>query len=170
MTGSYRISFVVIGVLIALAGVFLWRQIRVQTAPQVSFTLTNGHSVSAASLRGRPVLVTFWSVSCSTCLAEIPDLIELYRQLGPRGLEIIGVAMPFDPPDAVMTVQRQQRINYKIALDVPGTLVAAFQHVILTPDSYLIDPQGKIVMHKQGQLDMLPLRLQIQSLLQQREG
>jgi thiol-disulfide isomerase/thioredoxin len=46
-------------------------------------------------------LVTFWATTCPSCIEEIPHLIDLYRELNPKGLEIIGVAMAYDPPEQV---------------------------------------------------------------------
>ena len=54
------------------------------------------------SLRGKPVLVSFWASTCPRCLDEIPHLIELYEELAPRGFEIIAIAMAYDPPNRVI--------------------------------------------------------------------
>ena len=66
--------------------------------PPVAIATIDGRSFDAAALRGRPVLVTFWSTTCVVCLREMPDLEALYRRLSPRGFEIIAVSMPWDPP------------------------------------------------------------------------
>lgn len=170
MARKFLITSLILLLALGLVGYQWWVHVVEPQAPDIAFTLTDGHTLSLQQLRGRPVLVTFWSVSCVTCIAEMPELISLYKQLGPAGLEIIGVAMPFDRPELVMDVQKQQGINYKIALDVPGKVVHAFHNVVTTPESFLISPQGMIVMHKQGKLDMLPLSLQIQTLLKHREN
>lgn len=154
---------------VGLGGFLWWKKVTHPAAPGIVFTLTDGRQLPLAQLRGRPVLVTFWSVSCDICREEMPALIDLYRRFGPRGLEIIGVAMPYDRPDLVMDVIKQQGLNYPVAYDLLSQAVIAFNHVIYTPDSFLIDPQGFIVMHKQGRLDMLPLQLKIESMLTHEE-
>jgi peroxiredoxin len=151
------------------SGYLWWQHVVHPAAPAIDFTLTDGRHVSLAQLRGRPVLITFWSVSCDICREEMPALIDLYQRLGPKGLEIIGVAMPYDRPDLIVDLMKQQNITYPIALDLLGQAVMAFNHVIYTPDTFLIDSQGFIVMHKTGRLDMLPLQLQIQALLNNKE-
>lgn len=169
MARKFLITTIGLLLVLGLVAYQWWIHVVKPQAPDVTFTLTNGHTLSLQQLRGRPVLVTFWSVSCVICIAEMPELINLYKQLNPAGLEIIGVAMPFDRPESVLAVQKQQGINYKIALDVPGLVVSAFHHVVTTPESFLISPEGMIVMHKQGKLDILPLSLQIQTLINKAE-
>lgn len=155
--------------LVSLGGHLWWKTVVHPAAPAITFILTDGRELPLAQLRGRPVLVTFWSVSCDICREEMPHLIELYRQLGPLGLEIIGVAMPHDRPDLIVDVQKQFGVNYPVAFDINGAAVKAFNNVTYTPTSFLIDPQGFIVLRKHGRLDMLPLQLQIQSLLTHKE-
>ncbi len=154
---------------IGIGGFLWWKNVAHPAAPEITFTLTDGQQLPLTQLRGRPVLVTFWSVSCDICREEMPALIDLYHRFGPRGLEIIGVSMPYDRPDLVMDIIRQQGLNYPVAYDLLSQAVMAFNHVTYTPDSFLIDPNGYIVMHKQGRLDMLPLQLQIQSMLTHKE-
>ncbi|MDQ2695436.1 MAG: TlpA family protein disulfide reductase [Pseudomonadota bacterium] len=136
-----------------------------EPAPAVTFKIIDGRALSVAQLRGRPLLVVFWATTCSTCLKEMPQLIELYRELHPRGLEIIGVAMPFDPPNRVLEVARQRQVPYPVALDIQAEAAAAFGNVWATPTSFLIAPDGRIVQRKLGPWNMQSLRDRIQELL-----
>jgi thiol-disulfide isomerase/thioredoxin len=43
------------------------------------------------SFKGRPTLVTFWEVACEPCLEEMPGLIEVSRELAPKGLQVCEV-------------------------------------------------------------------------------
>ena len=97
----------------------------------------------------------------------MPHLISLYDELSDKGLEIIGVAMSYDPPNQVMELINQRRVSYPIALDVDGAIAKAFDNVMLTPTSFLISPDGKIVKHKIGEMDMDKLQQQIEDLLLQ---
>ena len=86
--------------------------------PDITLRTLDGRAVSLRQLQGRPVLVTFWASTCATCLKEMPHLAELYRELSPQGLEIIGIAMYYDPPNRVLSVQRSRDIPYTVALDI----------------------------------------------------
>lgn len=142
-----------------------------QPAPQLEVTLLNGgQKLDLAALHGRPVLVTFWATSCSGCIKEMPHLIELYHELAPKGLEIIGIAMPYDQPNHVLEMQKQKQIPYPIVWDGIGEAARAFGSVTLTPTHFLINPQGQIVQHKIGELDIKLLRARILTMLNKRSA
>lgn len=153
--------------LLLVAAGYLWlAPSGLQRVPDLTLEIIDGRKLNLTQLKGRPVLVTFWATSCPGCIKEMPHLIDLYKALNPRGLEIIGIAMPYDRPDHVLEMVRQKQLPYPIALDLQGTAMHAFDEVKLTPTSFLIDPQGRIVMHKIGEMDMAKLQQQIENYLQ----
>ena len=169
-----KIKDILVGVFaLALIGgaAYLWlAPSGLQQAPQHKFTIVDGRTIDLENLKGRPVLVTFWATSCPGCIKEMPHFIELYHELAPRGLEIIGVAMAYDPPNHVMEMRKRKQIPYPIALDLDSSAALAFGEVKLTPTSFLIDPNGRIVKHKIGEVDMATLRALIEPMLQRQQG
>ena len=135
-----------------------------QAPPLVGQTL-DGHTVTLEQLRGKPVLVTFWATTCPACIEEMPHLIELYQELHPKGLELIGVAMSYDPPEQVRAMAQQRQIPYPIILDSRAQIARAFDNVRLTPTTVLISPEGRIVQYRLGPLDLPKLRETINALL-----
>jgi peroxiredoxin len=135
-----------------------------QAPPLVGQTL-DGRTLTLEQLRGRPVLVTFWATTCPSCIEEMPHLIELYRELNPKGLEIIGVAMSYDPPEQVRAVAQRRQIPYPIVLDSKEHIAREFDNVRLTPTTVLISPDGRIVQYQLGLLDMPKLRETIETML-----
>ena len=136
-----------------------------QQAPDITLQLINGKKLPLSDLKGKPVLITFWATSCPGCIKEMPHLIELYHELHSKGLEIIGIAMPYDRPDYVMEMVKQKKVPYLIAFDLKGEAVRAFGNVSLTPTSFLIDAQGKIVKKKIGEMKMDVWKKRIISIL-----
>ncbi|TCO75580.1 peroxiredoxin [Plasticicumulans lactativorans] len=134
-------------------------------APEVAFKSIDGRAVSLAELRGKPVIVTFWATTCPGCMQEMPHLIELYRELRPKGLEIVGVAMSYDPPSQVLELVKRKQVPYTIALDSDEAASRAFGVVRVTPTSFVISPEGRIVQQKIGEFDMPALREQLQKML-----
>lgn len=130
----------------------------------VSFTLIDGRRISVKQLQGRPVLVTFWATTCASCIKEIPDLINLYDKFSAKGLEIIAVAMPYDRPDHVLEMVKAHKLPYPIALDIDARIVRAFGDVRVTPNNFLITPNGKIIKHHVGILDMSATGQLLQSM------
>ncbi len=136
-------------------------------APELTMTTTESRDIRLADLRGRPVLVTFWATTCASCVKEIPHLIDLYRELGPKGLEIIGVSMYYDPPTQVVEMIKRRDIPYPIVADVQKMVLRAFAlERAITPTTFLIAPDGRIVLQKTGLLDMERLRAQIRNMLE----
>lgn len=152
-------------VLIALA--YVWfSPSGAQPAPKLVMTeLNGGKKIDLTALRGRPVLVTFWATSCPGCIAEMPHLIKLYQELAPKGFEMIGVAMSYDLPNHVLEMQKAKNIPYPIVWDDIGKISQAFGTVTLTPTHFLIDPQGEIVQHKIGDIDIKLLRARVLTML-----
>jgi peroxiredoxin len=162
------------GNIIAIAGVviligviaFLWfSPSGMKAAPNVTFNTLEGEAIQLSSLKGRPALVVFWATTCPGCIKEMPHLVELYEELHPQGLELIGVAMAYDPPDQVKEMIKLRQIPYTIALDSKGDAARAFGDVKLTPTSFLIDPQGRIVQQRLGEMDMPQIRSRILGML-----
>lgn len=155
---------------LALIGGLAWLWLApagLQRVPDITFTTIDGRKPSTAELRGRPVLVNFWATTCPGCVKEIPHLVELYDELNPKGFEIIGVAMAYDPPNQVIALSKARDINYPIALDIQNEAAIAFGDVSLTPTSFLVAPDGRIVHQQTGELDMSKLRTLILEMLAQ---
>ncbi len=136
-----------------------------KAAPPLQVTTLDGKPMSLASLRGKPVLVTFWATTCPGCIKEMPHLVELYQAMAPRGLEIIAIAMEYDPEEQVRTMVAQKQLPYPVALDRDGSAALAFGGVSLTPSNFLIDPQGRIAQYKLGEMDMNALHNRIVAML-----
>lgn len=165
---SLRDGFITVffgGLLFAVAYIWL-SPTGVQPAPDLKVNVFNSdRTIDLKALRGRPVLVTFWSTSCVGCLREMPHLIELYHELAPRGLEIIGIALSLDRPDHILEMQKKRQIPYPIVYDGINEASRAFGGVTLTPTTFLINPQGQIVRQKLGEMDMELLHAQIITML-----
>ena len=153
------VGLVLVTVLVAVQS---WSE---TAAPALSFKTIDGRTLTLQQLQGRPVLVNFWASSCLPCLEEIPLLKAVYQDLNPQGLEIIAVAMAYDPPNRVLSVVQRYAVNYPVALDLDAKAVAAFGGVRGIPTSFLITPQGRIAQRIVGVLDRDELYAAIRRLL-----
>jgi len=148
-----------IAVLISVTIVWVWLTPGTpSTAPDVALKIIDGRKIELKKLKGQPVLVTFWATTCAGCAKEMPHLVTLYEEFAPQGLEIIGIAMSYDPPNQVLEMTKRKQIPYPIALDIDGSVANAFGNVTLTPTSFLIAPDGTIVKHKIGKMDMKKIK------------
>lgn len=71
------------------------------SAPQISFAAfdLNGQQHTYQQYAGKPLIVNFWGTWCPPCKREMPDLQRIYNEYGPKGLEIIGLAVERNPND-----------------------------------------------------------------------
>jgi peroxiredoxin len=158
------IAGIALGVVLVFAVVWFMPAGLRQAPPMVGQTL-DGRTLTLEELRGQPVLITFWSTTCPSCIEEMPHLVELYQELNPKGLEIIGVAMAYDPPAQVRALVEHRQLPYPIVLDTQSRIARAFDDVRLTPTTVLISPQGRIAQYWLGPLDLPKLRDTLQRML-----
>lgn len=152
--------------LVVFAMAYLWLSPSgLKVVPKLELTTITGEKIKFESLRGKPVLVTFWATSCSGCIKEMPHLAEIYTKYSPQGLKVIGISMPYDRPDYVMKMAKQKALPYTIAMDINKKAVAAFGNVQLTPTTFLIAPNGTIVRQKIGEFSMPIFTAHIEQLL-----
>ncbi|MGZ8187063.1 MAG: peroxiredoxin family protein [Methylobacter sp.] len=133
--------------------------------PQVTFTTITGKKINLTDLRGKPVIVTFWATDCPGCIKEIPHLIDLYTRYHALGLEIIAVAMYYDPPSHVVAMTRDKQLPYDVALDLKSEHARAFGEVRFTPTTFLIASDGSIALQKTGAFDPVDMKTRIEKLL-----
>ncbi len=146
--------------------VYLWfSPSGLKVIPSLELTTIKGEKLQLTSLRGQPLLITFWATSCPGCIKEMPHLIELHNKYSAQGLKVIGISMPYDRPDHVMKMAKQKALPYTIAMDINKQAIKAFGDVSLTPTTFLIAPNGTIVRQKIGEFDMYAVEKHIQQLL-----
>jgi thiol-disulfide isomerase/thioredoxin len=134
--------------------------------PNTVFTTITGQKVSLMDLHGKPLIITFWATSCPSCVKEIPHLIALYEQYHPQGIEIIAIAMTYDPPNRVVNMTQEKKLPYHVVLDIKGDYAKAFGHVWATPTSLLINKNGAVVKRILGPFNVEDIQNRIQQLLQ----
>jgi len=162
MKNKYLFSSLLL-ISLVLAALVLWPMDL--PAPDVTFKTIYGKKIELNKLKGNPVIVTFWATDCASCIKEIPHLIDLYNEFHPQGLEIIAVAMYYDPPNHVVNISKAKQIPYDIALDLTAKHAFAFNQVELIPATFLISPKGNIIMQNTGLFDMSDMKQQIKNLI-----
>lgn len=74
----------------------------------MNFKAVDGRDVNVANMKGKVVLVDFWATWCGPCVAELPNVLEAYRKLNPKGFEIVGISFDNNKKDLVDFVAEQK--------------------------------------------------------------
>jgi len=99
---------------------------------------------------------------------KMPDLVALYQRHRERGFDTIAVAMSHDPPEWVANFARTRQLPFKVALDHNGALARDWGEVRLTPTTFVLDRQARIVKRYLGPTDATALNAFVEGLLAQR--
>ncbi len=135
--------------------------------PRADFVTIQGEKVSTQSLRGKVVLVNFWSTSCVTCVEEMPKMVRTYNKYRDRGLETVAVAMSYDPPNDVLAYAVSHKLPFRVALDPLGSVAKSFGDVDATPTTFVLDKRGKVVGRWVGEPDFSKLDELLESKLRE---
>ena len=126
-------------------------------APDFTLRSTGGTVVSLRSLRGRPVLLNFWSTVCTPCRVEMPALQQAYRQLGgsvSNGPLVLGVDAGAEDPGTVARFADAHGVRYPLLLDPDLQVTIVRYHVANIPLSIALDPAGRVTRIYPGPLDL----------------
>ena len=155
-TGGRRnpLALVVVAVVVAAMLYFGFHMARrtgptssiTKSAPAPDFTLQSldGTNLRLSDLRGKAVLLNFWATWCGPCKIEMPWFIELQKQYGSQGLQIVGVAMDDSSKEDIEKFAKDMGVNYPVLLGKEA-VGDAYGGVPALPESFFIGRDGKIV-------------------------
>lgn len=129
-----------------------------------------GKPVRMEELRGRVVLVEFWTYACYNCRNVLPYVKSWHEKYAQQGLVVIGVHTPeleFEyKPENVKKFIAEQKIAFPVVLDNDYTIWTRFENRAW-PAIYLINAEGQIVYTAIGEGNYDRTEARIQELLQQ---
>ena len=111
-------------------------------APDIELKTLDGNPFRLSSLRGRVVVLNFWATWCIPCRAEIPELNAIQRELGDKGLTIVGASWD-DTTDLIKGFQGEIKQDYTV-LTGGEAVQQKFGGIPSLPTTYIIDRDGNI--------------------------
>jgi thiol-disulfide isomerase/thioredoxin len=118
-------------------------------APDFTLETLDGKSVSLSSFRGQAVMLNFWATWCGPCKIEMPWFVELQKEYGPQGFQIVGVAMDDSSKEDIQKFAQDMGINYTILVGKEA-VGQAYGGVDVLPTTFFIDREGKIITREFG--------------------
>ena len=115
-----------------------------QPAPDFSLASLDGKTLTLSDYRGKAVLLNFWATWCEPCKIEMPWFVELQKQYGPQGLQVLGVAMDDTDPKDIADFAKKMGVNYPI---VVGKEAVGDQYggIPYLPSTFYIARDGKVL-------------------------
>jgi peroxiredoxin len=114
-----------------------------------SFTLrdTRGHNVSLESLRGKVVLLNFWTKTCGPCMEEMPEIADLTRILRPmKDVVVLTISTDETAQEAIDTLKAvlHEEAPFAVLMDPELKVVREKFGTSLYPETWVIDKNGVI--------------------------
>ena len=115
-----------------------------QLAPEFELASLDGKTVRLADYRGKAVLLNFWATWCEPCKIEMPWFVDLQKEYGPEGLQVVGIAMDDASQQDIAKFAHDLGVNYPILVgkDAVGE---AYGGIPFLPSTFYIGRDGKVV-------------------------
>jgi thiol-disulfide isomerase/thioredoxin len=114
----------------------------------------NSPPIKSEDLKGHPVLVHFWSISCGICKESLPDINRWIDQYGSKGLKIVSIHMPRQESDTdvpeVKKIMAEWECKQPIVVDNWHTITDGFENKYV-PALYLFDADHKMRHFQAGE-------------------
>lgn len=121
--------------------------------PEFEAPLRSGEMLSFADLEGAPALINMWATWCPPCRSETPYLQRLSRELGPHGLQVLGISVDNrSARESVDFFLSEAGAEYRQMLDPQMASMDLFG-VIGLPATFIINAEGEITYYDFGPVD-----------------
>lgn len=118
-------------------------------APDFDLQTLDGKNLKLSDLRGKAVLLNFWATYCGPCKIEMPWFVELQKEYGPQGFEIVGVAMDDASTEDIAKFAKDMGVNYPIVLG-KESVADSYGGVSVLPTTYFVGRDGKLIDREFG--------------------
>lgn len=133
-------------------------------APPLSGPTLDGGPFDLEQWAGEVVVVNVWASWCVPCQREQPLLVEAYRRLSPRGLQLVGINVRDEPAAARAFLAEYGDAPWPSVLDPDGRRAIDWGTFAL-PETYLVDRSGTVVAKAVGELDAAWIAANVEPLL-----
>jgi peroxiredoxin len=120
-----------------------------KVAPDFSLSDADGKPVRLSDLRGKVVLLNFWTTECPACQVEIPWFVEFQNTYRDRDLIVLGISLDDDGWNSVKPYLAEKNINYPVM--VGGNEIARLYGASKSaPLALIVDKSGRIAVTHVG--------------------
>jgi len=141
-------------------------EVEKKSAPEFSVNNLKGGQLSLADYKGKVVLINFWATWCAPCKEEIPDFVEVYKELSDKDFVVLGIAL--DEKDLVSEFAKKLAITYPIGYgddDVAKVNESYGNTLGILPYNVILDKQHNIIYSQPGPIPKDRLHQLVKPLL-----
>jgi thiol-disulfide isomerase/thioredoxin len=149
-------------------GAAVWYRSAPDATALLALSLPDTHGVvqPLAQWRGKVMVVNYWATWCGPCREEMPEFVRAQRDLGPRGVQFVGIAV--DKADLVARFAKELDLNYPALIggyDSVEITKALGNPLAALPFTVILDRDGRVVYNQMGPLKPEQLRSIIGNIL-----
>jgi peroxiredoxin len=136
------------------------------TLLELSLPDTSGHQEALSQWKGKVLVVNFWATWCAPCREEMPEFVKAQAELGPRGLQFVGIAV--DEPDKAERFAQELGVNYPVLIGGYGAIELSRtlgNRVVALPFTVVVDRRGRVAQTHLGPFKPTELRAIVTNLL-----
>jgi peroxiredoxin len=117
------------------------------TVRDAQLKAVNGAPIKLADYSGKVLVVNLWATWCGPCRSEIPELVKLYREFRPQGLEIVGLSTenPEASAEGVRQFVSDYSMNYRVGWATADVALALMNNRNAIPQSFVISRDGRVL-------------------------
>jgi cytochrome c biogenesis protein CcmG, thiol:disulfide interchange protein DsbE len=134
--------------------------------PEVVMAQLDGGTWRMVDHRGQVVLVNYWATWCGPCWEETPGLIRLSKELGPKGLAVVGIAIDEDGTEKVKKFVDEFHVPYPVTL--PERMSQMEYGMAGVPTTVLVDKHGRVAKTYVGAVRQTDFETDVEALLGER--
>ena len=125
-----------------------------QPPPDFTFMSAGGAQQRLSALRGRPVVINFWTTWCHACLDEMPAFEQLEKTYGER---VAFITLSNEPTGTASGYLAKHKLRWPLLEDPQRSIFAAYS-ITEYPVTIVVDPSGRVSYVSVGELDWAELR------------
>ena len=170
---THRMRQLVIPAIVALVAVALGVSIAIWDRPSdagallaLSLPDTQGAQQPLRQWQGKVLIVNFWATWCEPCREEMPEFVRAQRELGPKGVQFVGIAV--DQRDKVVRFAKELDLNYPALIggyDAVDVTKVLGNPLAVLPFTVIVSRDGHVAHTQLGPLKPDQLRSIIANLL-----
>jgi peroxiredoxin len=117
------------------------------TVRDAELKAASGGPIKISDYSGKVLLVNLWATWCGPCRLETPELVRLYKEYQPRGVELIGLSTenPEASAETVRSFVNEYKVGYRIGWATREVAVSLMQGSGNIPQSFIITRDGRIL-------------------------